>query len=186
MLFRSDEVMVPVVEKCVHSAIDYDVKTSTVYYFDATNFRIMKKTLTALKPETYMAKVAHSEGIAIDWMGRNLYWADDSLNVIHVAALDNPEQKKLLVSNDLERVKSIAVHPQSGYMFWSSWATGTSKTGVIERAWMTGDNREKWVQALMWPLGLTIDPQTSFLYWADSHQFTIERIRINNINSREV
>lgn len=107
--------MIPIVDKYIHSAIDFDAQTSTIYYSDATHFRIMKKNLTELEPKIFLDNgIAHSEGIAIDWIGRNIYWTDNGLNVIHVASLEDSTQKKLLVSTGLTNVKSLVVHPQSG------------------------------------------------------------------------
>jgi hypothetical protein len=58
------------VDKSIHSAIDYDVKESTIYYTDSTNFRIMKKELNKTESEVLLEKgISHSEGIAIDWTG---------------------------------------------------------------------------------------------------------------------
>lgn len=31
-----------------------------------------------------------TEGIALDWVARNLYWVDSSLNTIEVASLERP------------------------------------------------------------------------------------------------
>lgn len=107
--------MVPVVDKFIHSAIDYDSRESTIYYSDTSHFRIMKKALNSTTGQVFLDKgVSHSEGIAIDWAGRNLYWTDENLKVIYVTNLDHPEYKKLLVNTNLPHVKSIVVHPEKG------------------------------------------------------------------------
>jgi len=116
LINNQTNVFVPIVDKFSHSAIDYDARDSTIYYSDSTHFRILKKGLNKANSEVFLDKgVSHSEGIAIDWAGRNLYWTDENLNVIYVANLEHPEYKKLLVSTNLTHVKSIVVHPGYGY-----------------------------------------------------------------------
>lgn len=38
-----------------------------------------------------------TEGISIDWVARNLYWVDSSLNTIEVASLDRPSARFFLL-----------------------------------------------------------------------------------------
>ncbi|CAG7828356.1 unnamed protein product [Allacma fusca] len=182
------DIMIPVVDKFSHSAIDFDLYTSTIYYADATNFRIMKKKLGNLTSEVYLDKgISHSEGIAIDWMGKNIYWTDETLHTIFVASLKNPTHKKLLVYTNLTHPKSIVVHPERGLMFWSNWSPGSGKQGSIERAWMDGRDRKKWVENLGWPIGLTIDYENDILYWCDSQNFAIEKSSVtSNTNPKQV
>lgn len=107
--------MIPVVELVVNSAIDYDAANFRIYYTDPKKFRIKTKGFYETSSEIFLEKgVSHSEGIAVDWAGRNLYWTDLDLKVIQVAHLDHPEYKKLLIDTGLDEVKSIAVYPKSG------------------------------------------------------------------------
>ena len=72
-------------------------------------------------------------GLAVDWQGRNLYWADEGLEAILVSRLDSgPGQRPraTLVSGNLSLPRSIAVDPSNGFLFWSSWKTSDSPGSI--------------------------------------------------------
>ncbi len=73
-------------------------------------------------------------------------------------------------------------------MFWSNWAKSpqSDEDGWIERAWMNGNNRTKIVTNVVWPMGLTVDAEGSFLYWVDANSFKVERIGVLEANTRKV
>lgn len=48
----------------------------------------------------------YPEGMAIDWMGRNIFWADTGTNRIEVARLDG-QYRQVLVCKDLENPRSL-------------------------------------------------------------------------------
>ena len=53
------------------------------------------------------------EGMAIDWIGRNVYWADSSTNKIELAHMDKPI-RKLVVWKDIESPRCLALDPANG------------------------------------------------------------------------
>lgn len=61
-----------------------------------------------------------SEGIAIDWVSRNIYWTDAQRDVIEVMKLDGTDQK-ILINTDLVEPRGIVVHPELGKMYWCDW-----------------------------------------------------------------
>ena len=54
-----------------------------------------------------------TDGIAVDWIGRNLYWTDTGLNHIEVARLDGTA-RKVVVSSGLQEPRAIALFPSAG------------------------------------------------------------------------
>lgn len=56
----------------------------------------------------------YPEGMAVDWMGKNLYWADTGTNRIEVARLDGL-YRQVLVWKDLDNPRSLALDPSKGY-----------------------------------------------------------------------
>lgn len=54
------------------------------------------------------------EGLAFDWMTKNLYWTDSKYQWIMVARPDGRFQKKLINENLVDPV-GIVVHPKRGY-----------------------------------------------------------------------
>ena len=54
-------------------------------------------------------------GIAIDWVGRNLYWTDSGRRTIEVASLDNPGLRRLLFDTNVKNPRGIALNPTARY-----------------------------------------------------------------------
>uniref|UniRef100_A0A3P8ZIX3 EGF-like domain-containing protein n=1 Tax=Esox lucius TaxID=8010 RepID=A0A3P8ZIX3_ESOLU len=58
--------------------------------------------------------VTSPDGIAVDWVGRNLYWADSTIKRIEVAMLDG-RYRKHLVKTDIGHPSALAVNPRLGW-----------------------------------------------------------------------
>lgn len=57
------------------------------------------------------------EGIAVDWIGNNLYWTNDGhRKTIAVARLEKAAQsRKTLLEGDMSHPRGIVVDPANGY-----------------------------------------------------------------------
>lgn len=64
-------------------------------------------------PFIYSLHLTIHTGIAVDWMGRNIYWTDSWLDAIEVAKL-NGSHRRTLVSSDLVDPRAIIVDPPNG------------------------------------------------------------------------
>ena len=53
------------------------------------------------------------DGIAVDWMAGNIYWADAGHDHIMVARIDGRDQKTI-ISAGLDEPRGLAVHPHFG------------------------------------------------------------------------
>ncbi|XP_039297489.1 low-density lipoprotein receptor-related protein 1 isoform X2 [Nilaparvata lugens] len=182
--------MVPITDLSRPTSLDYDVKTQYIYYSDYHKKRIERQKIDSSKRETVIDEgILNCEGLAIDWMGRNIYWTDLGRSSISVANIDNSTQRRTIIyesplspSSYTFYPRSIVLHPKAGYMYWSEWASS-----VIERAFMTGENRTIFVyQELWWPNGLTIDYLTERLYWCDAYSDKIERINLDGTDRQVV
>ena len=54
-----------------------------------------------------------AEGLAVDWIGENLYWVESNFDQIEVAKL-NGSYRKTLISGNMLSPRSIAVDPKHG------------------------------------------------------------------------
>lgn len=177
---RALDVMIPITNVSPGS-FDYDVHTQFVYYSDLIRYVIERQSLDGKKRELVIDTDVNScEGLAIDWMGRNIYWTDEGLARIYVASLKNTTQRRILVHGIKFHPRSIALDPANGRMYWTDWATGTTIPGKIETAWMDGTHRDVFVNNdTLWPNGLTIDYVGKKLYWCDAYLDKIEMIGLD-------
>ncbi|CAB3364278.1 Hypothetical predicted protein [Cloeon dipterum] len=178
----SEQAMIPISSVSRPTAIDFDKRTGFIYFSDPPKFSIERRKLDGSQRETVIdSGVNNCEGIAIDWMARNIYWTDDILLLIKVAKLDNPKISKTLLHENFHHPRDIVLDPLKGFMYWADWAEGsTSLGGRIERAAMDGSQRQILVSKdLKWPSGLSIDYVGKKLYWCDVSTNQIERINLD-------
>ena len=122
------------------------------------------------------------EGVAIDFVGRNMYFTDSELDFISVADL-NGENQKVLHQTKLVNPRAIAVDPQRGYLFWADWNRNSPK---IERSFMDGSDRRTIVSTdLGLPNGLYVETRTEQLCWADAGTRKLECVNYDG-NGRQV
>lgn len=55
------------------------------------------------------------EGMAVDWVAHNIYWADSKTGRIEVARLDG-SSRRVLVWKNLSHPKALALDPPNGYV----------------------------------------------------------------------
>nr|XP_045618524.1 low-density lipoprotein receptor-related protein 1B-like isoform X1 [Procambarus clarkii] len=188
----SSEVMVPISSLTRPTTLDYDVHSQFIYYADIQRFVIERQSLDGTKREPVVTSaVLNVEGLAVDWMARNIYWTDEGVSSIFVCSMKNPEKRKMLLHGNLTNARAIVLNPGEGFMYWTVWQFTVGGViaggdGLIERAWMDGTHREPFVtKDLQWPNGLTIDFKERHLYWCDGFHNKIERIGLDGKN-REV
>jgi len=79
----------------------------------------------------------HPDGLAVDWVGRNLYWCDNLLNTIEVSTLSG-SMRKILISN-VQEPRALQLHPSKAIMFYTDWGQNPH----IGRANMDGTDRRE-------------------------------------------
>lgn len=133
-----------------------------------------------------------TDGLAVDAIGRKIYWTDTGTNRIEVGNLDG-SMRKVLVWQNLDSPRAIALYHEMGlvlsrgylrvrtglltcfhntcwfflrYMYWTDWG----ENAKLERAGMDGSGRVVLISNnLGWPNGLAVDKAGSQLLWADAH-----------------
>ncbi|XP_025087886.1 low-density lipoprotein receptor-related protein 4-like isoform X3 [Pomacea canaliculata] len=161
-------------------AVDFDYLEGMIYYTDIQLDVIRRATLNGSGwMETVVSKdLVTTDGLAVDWIARNLYWMDSGRDVIEVARLTG-SCRKTIVDKDLDEPRAIAVFPVKGLLFWTDWGTKAK----IERAFLDGTQREPLVTTgLGFPNALSIDYEAERLYWVDAKLDKIETSDLNGLH----
>ncbi|RUS89222.1 hypothetical protein EGW08_003032, partial [Elysia chlorotica] len=154
-------------------ALDFDYRDNMVYYTDVDLDVVRRAYLngSVWTEDIILKELATTDGLAVDWIARNLYWTDAGRDVIEVSRLDGSCRKKI-IEKHLSEPRAIALYPKKGLMFWTDWGTNPR----IERAYMDGTTRKVIInRELGYPNGLTIDYSAEpRLYWGDAKLDKIE------------
>lgn len=153
-------------------AIDYDPVDDFIYWSDEKMHAIRRARLDGSgQMDIVTQEIERPDGLAIDWLARNLYWTDTGTDRIEVCRLDG-SSRKVIVNEHLEEPRAIALAPSLGWMFWSDWNERKPK---IERASLDGSQRVVLVtEDLGWPNGIALDIDGRKIYWCDAKTDKIE------------
>ncbi|KAF4113838.1 low-density lipoprotein receptor-related protein 1 [Onychostoma macrolepis] len=154
-------------EKHFVLSLDYDWQKQRVYWINLNTDNIKWLSLDQKSKGTFI-KGINADSLAVDWVARNLYWADSINSQINAVGLDSDATRTIdrvvILGEDLGQLRSIALLPQEGIMFWSE----TGDEAQIERAGMDGSDRRVLVSySLRWPVSLTVDSLHHRIYWTD-------------------
>lgn len=131
--------------------------------------------------ETLLTGLEDPRGLAVDWLGLNLYWVDGTHKLVGVISFDG-RLRRHLISTEMDQPHDIVVDPLSGFMFWSDLGLNAR----IETARMDGSSRRVLVDTdILYPTGLAIDYPARRLYWADPKTGTLESVNLEG-KDREV
>eukprot|EP00118_Oscarella_pearsei_P028654 m.2638 g.2638 ORF g.2638 m.2638 type:complete len:1003 (+) comp8812_c0_seq1:275-3283(+) len=154
-------------------AIDYDAKTDDIYYTDVAHGSI--EQLSNGKKTTVTNSLSVPDGVAVDSIGRNVFYTDTTLDVIGVVRMDGSAQLTV-ISSQLSRPRDIALDLEDGKMYWTDWGDSPK----IEKAWIDGTNRQVIVNTTLgWPNGIVLDTKSQILYWADAKVDRVEKCKFD-------
>ncbi|XP_071812075.1 low-density lipoprotein receptor-related protein 6-like [Apostichopus japonicus] len=161
------------------AAVTVDVRDKFLFFSDVGD-RVTYKIdlqITPPKREQILYGWGSIEGIAVDWMARNIFWTDTILQHVAVSRYDG-SHRHIIISEDIVKPRGIAVYPAKGYLFWSD----ISSSSRIERIDMTGQNRVILINySLAKPNGLTVDQNFERLYFVDGDNDNVEFVDFNGL-----
>ncbi|XP_025032097.1 prolow-density lipoprotein receptor-related protein 1-like, partial [Python bivittatus] len=147
-------------------SIDYDFVTQNIFWMDL-NAESIKWVNMKTKEKGTLIKGIKSDSIAVDWLGRNLYWTDGRAGQILATWLNSTWKGNpvyTMVLDDLEQPRSLALHPLDGFMYWCEIGIESK----IEKAGMDGSNRKVLIDdGLGWPTSIAIDFLSWRIFWSD-------------------
>ena len=96
------------------NALDFNVQEMQIYWTDTSLKSINRAFLNGSQIERLVVvDLPHPDGLAVDWIAKNLYWTDSKHQRIEVARL-NGQHRKMLIWRDLWKPRELAVNPVSG------------------------------------------------------------------------
>ena len=98
-------------------AVDYVWTDASIYWTDLTLGQIYRASVNVTsRPATVVdSGVETPDGLACDWVGRKLYWADSETHRVEVANLDGT-MRRVLYWRDIDQPRAIALDPTHGYL----------------------------------------------------------------------
>ncbi|XP_023813767.1 low-density lipoprotein receptor isoform X1 [Oryzias latipes] len=160
-------------------ALDIDVATKEIYWSDISLKKIYRTNIDSADDSTLHQTVIDSdvdapEGIAYDWVHKNLYWTDSIRSTISVATADG-SHRKTLFHQGLSKPRAIVVDPHSNFLYWTDWGNPAK----IEKGGLNGGGRSALVtDSIVWPNGITLDLLNQRLYWVDSKLHTLSSVDV--------
>ena len=144
-----------------------DMNNSIIFWSDMDTKKIMKLKRGGGTPEAVVTSGLNLvEGLAYDWVAKNLYWLDSKLNTIEVGNM-NGSKRLILVNQNISQPRGLALDPaqDARWLFWTDWG----ESPRIERIGMDGTHRSTIIDTkIYWPNGLTLDIPNKKVYFADS------------------
>lgn len=153
------------------TALDYVFRTGMIFWSDVSEQRIYKAPIDEGNDKTVVVQnqTITSDGLAVDWIYNHLYFTNTLKSTIELTNFEGNMQK-VLITDELEIPRSIALDPIDGWVYFSDWGS----TPKIEKAGMDGSHRTSVVTFdVKWPNGITLDLVKRRLYWVDAKLNTI-------------
>ncbi|KAI3362051.1 hypothetical protein L3Q82_012395, partial [Scortum barcoo] len=149
-------------------SLDYHWAQQRVYWLSPDYQSIRWADMKSSNTKGTLIKGVKSDFIAVDWVGKNLYWVDGLVGQILAVKLSDTTVRSqdytVVLGEDLEQPSSLVLLPNRGLMLWSE----IGSTPQIERSGMDGSKRKVVVsRGLSWPVSLACDLLDNRVYWAD-------------------
>uniref|UniRef100_A0A7E4V9X2 EGF-like domain-containing protein n=1 Tax=Panagrellus redivivus TaxID=6233 RepID=A0A7E4V9X2_PANRE len=129
-----------------------------------------------------------AEGLAVDWVAKNVYWVDSLLDQIQVVNFDGTCMATVATGN-MTNLRALALDPNKGLLFWTDWEDSHPR---IERSTMAGTNRKVLFSVKNvpggggWPNGLTCDFLAERIYWIDAKSDGAYSVTYDGKDFREI
>ncbi|KFO60654.1 Low-density lipoprotein receptor-related protein 2, partial [Corvus brachyrhynchos] len=162
-----EEVVLATDKDRVVFSLDYDLVERKVFWMDLATESIHWQDLNSGKRGT-LVKGVRSDCIAVDWLGRNLYWTDGAAGQVLAtrlgAAWRGIPEYTVVMDGDLDQPHSLVLQPLAGLMYWSE----VGSHARLMEASMDGSRRHVLLaQGLGWPTALALDLPTQRIFWLD-------------------
>lgn len=169
---------------------DRHMKEYSVVWSDITKDKIFmgkfhNDELLNIKP-IVESDLSTTEAVAVDWIGKNLYWIDSSLKQIEVSTKEGMH-RTTLISENISKPRSMAIDSRLGYLFWSDWEEDEPR---IERSTLAGEDRKAIFNLKLiggaWPNGITLDYIKKRVFFLDAKSKEIHTVDYNGDHHKRI
>ncbi|XP_016375775.1 low-density lipoprotein receptor-related protein 1B-like [Sinocyclocheilus rhinocerous] len=148
-------------------SLDFDYKKEFIYWIDSS--RPSGRRINRIRLNGSDLKIVHRTAVpsalAVDWIGKNLYWCDVERKTLDVSK-SNGLYPTVLVSSGLKNPTDLALDAQTGFVFWIDCCENPH----VGRVGMDGQGQGVIVNKEIYsPSALTIDYTNKRIYWADDN-----------------
>ncbi|KAM6149597.1 prolow-density lipoprotein receptor-related protein 1-like [Erethizon dorsatum] len=162
-----EDILATIDKNLIIFSVDYDLVDQKVFWADFNAESIQWISMDTTKKGT-VVKGIKSDCIAVDWIGRNLYWTDGTAGQILAIPLTavwrGKSEYTIVLDDDLTQPRSLALDPLNGLMYWSE----IGEKPQIEKAGMDGSSRKILIdQGLGRPSSITLDQLSWKIFWSD-------------------
>ncbi|XP_014255919.1 nidogen-1 isoform X1 [Cimex lectularius] len=162
-----------------------DCVEGKVYWSDVSGNKIYKANYDGSELEEFLTTVKSPEGLALDWIQRELFWTDSSTQSVSSVRIDTKGEIREIIKENLSNPRGIAVHPWRRKVIWSDWFR---QKPTIEWANYDGSGREVLASKpdINLPNSLVIDWETDEVCWADAGKKSIGCLHLGTRTMRTV
>ena len=185
----------PIVDLKYGKSLDYDEKEQKIYWVETAGEDDNNGTLFMSSvgggdkvnffDEFDTGMVGSPYAIAFDWVGRNLYIANQESSTIELVRVDGKRKKRMTVlhndgtENGVGRPVAIAVDPQNGKLYWLDQG-GPKVPPKIGKANMDGSSPSILLSKnLSHPEFLTLDLTNDMIYFSSSNDAKVGTLTVN-------
>ena len=164
-------------------AVDYDYSSNCSFWSDVTaHGSSLRKQCAGQEEAVTLISLQNPDGLAVDWVGRNLFWCDKGTDTIEVTSLEG-RFRKVLIKTGLQEPRALVVDPFHGWMFWSDWGDSPH----IGRANMDGSDPIVIIDKdLGWPNAIAVAYDTQELFFGDAREDYIAVSDLDGNNIRVI
>lgn len=177
------QVLGPISKVSLASSIDFLYDEDFIFWADNDHGSITKIARDGTKRQVVIEQregienvpVDWLSGLAVDWVAKNLYWADPKQGVIEVARINGSSRYAIL--SNIIKPSSLVVDPKNGVLVWAGGS-------YIEKAALDGSNRVLLTSTGLSISDVTLDLENKYIYWCDKEKNTIESINYNGTDHK--
>lgn len=160
-------LQVPGINKA--TIMDYSLRDHTLFVMDdgTTSLSSFKLKDSDLSPQGQLLKLLGDTitAMALDWVTLNVYWSSVKQPRLQVTSITNMHTA-VLITEGINRVESIALHPPSGRLCFTN--LGLQDTSTVECANMDGAGRSVVWKDAVEPTSLVFSSNGDTIFWADT------------------